>query len=150
MSDELSHALFGSSAHRNRTGDDNPMHGGQMLHGLLGHAFEQEIWIIGAAFLEHFVTIFDFDKARLGFAEPVVDAQELSPLTLSELPSSLDGMPADGPAVGRGVHAWSAFAVSAAIASFALLSLRSRGRVGERRIDFAALVETADEFDQVA
>jgi len=150
MSDEPSHALFGSSEHRNRTGDDNPMHKGQMLHGLLRHAFEQEVWIIGGAFLEHFVTIFDFDKARVGFAEPAVDAQVLSPSTLNELPSSLDRLPADSPAVGRGLPAWSAFAVSATIAGFALLSLRACGRVGERRIDFAALVETADEFDQVA
>jgi hypothetical protein len=30
-----------------------------------------EPWMIGGVFLEHFVTIFDFDNARMGFAEPV-------------------------------------------------------------------------------
>jgi hypothetical protein len=29
-----------------------------------------EPWMMGGVFLEHFVTIFDFDNARMGFAEP--------------------------------------------------------------------------------
>jgi hypothetical protein len=29
-----------------------------------------EPWMIGGVFLEHFVTVFDFDNARMGFAEP--------------------------------------------------------------------------------
>jgi len=29
-----------------------------------------ELWMIGGVFLEHFVTVFDFDNARLGIAEP--------------------------------------------------------------------------------
>jgi len=31
-----------------------------------------ELWMLGGMFLEHFVTIFDFDNARLGFAESAV------------------------------------------------------------------------------
>lgn len=31
----------------------------------------EDIWILGGVFLERYVSIFDFDKARIGFAEPV-------------------------------------------------------------------------------
>lgn len=37
----------------------------------------EEIWMLGGVFLEHFVTIFDFDNARLGFAEPLRNGRRL-------------------------------------------------------------------------
>merc|ERR1712079_924847 len=30
-----------------------------------------DVWVLGGVFLERYVTIFDFDNARIGFAEPV-------------------------------------------------------------------------------
>merc|ERR1711933_228363 len=59
----------------------------------------EEVWMIGGVFLEHFVTIFDFDNARLGFAEPAGGVHELT--TLNELPASQAGVLAADSATGR-------------------------------------------------
>jgi len=43
----------------------------------------EDIWVLGGLFLERFVTVFDFDGARIGFAEPTSfdrAAQEIAPL----------------------------------------------------------------------
>jgi hypothetical protein len=37
-----------------------------------------EPWMMGGVFLEHFVTIFDFDNARMGFAEPAQARRRLN------------------------------------------------------------------------
>lgn len=42
----------------------------------------EDLWMIGGVFLEHVVTIFDFDEGRLGFAEP---AGGIVPLETSRL-----------------------------------------------------------------
>jgi len=78
--------------------DDGGMHGGSALNGGMGlmdgffgppefqeqesrvdpgDASMEEVWVIGGVFLEHFVTIFDFDNARVGFAEtaPIVEPE---------------------------------------------------------------------------
>jgi len=48
----------------------------------------EDIWMIGGVFLEHFVTVFDFDNARVGFAVPAGGVQELMPSMLSVSPST--------------------------------------------------------------
>jgi len=53
-----------------------------------------DVWMIGGVFLERYITIFDFDKAQIGFAEPKGGPVSLRPSasTLSEvLPASVAG-----------------------------------------------------------
>lgn len=43
-----------------------------------------DVWVLGGVFMERFVTIFDFDEARLGFAEPTTEvAKGLARLNLA-------------------------------------------------------------------
>jgi hypothetical protein len=51
-----------------------------------------EYWMLGGFFLEHFVTVFDFDNARLGFADPagVIHRDEVVS-SLEIVPSSTIG-----------------------------------------------------------
>merc|ERR1712232_222527 len=51
-----------------------------------------EHWMIGGMFLEHFVTIFDFDNARIGFAEPEHTAYRFAN-NLTNLWAKQDGPP---------------------------------------------------------
>mmetsp|Transcript_42486 Transcript_42486/g.91249 ORF Transcript_42486/g.91249 Transcript_42486/m.91249 type:complete len:707 (+) Transcript_42486:81-2201(+) len=45
-----------------------------------------DLWVLGGVFLEHFVSIFDFDNQRLGFCEPADNAADaLRPSSLSEV-----------------------------------------------------------------
>jgi hypothetical protein len=38
-----------------------------------------DLWVLGGIFLERHVTIFDFDNARVGFAEPAADLKSFEP-----------------------------------------------------------------------
>merc|ERR1712129_303545 len=44
-----------------------------------------EYWMLGGVFLEHFVTIFDFDSVRLGFANPAAGLVGLSAATMGDI-----------------------------------------------------------------
>jgi len=44
-----------------------------------------EYWMLGGVFLEHFVTIFDFDSGRLGFANPAAGLVGLSAATMGDI-----------------------------------------------------------------
>jgi len=59
--------------------------------------------MIGGVFLEHFVTVFDFDNARIGFAEPAGGVHELT--TLNEvLPASAAEALSDPSVGGRSCY----------------------------------------------
>merc|ERR1712113_347409 len=49
------------------------------------HDPSADLWMIGGVFLERFVTIFDFDNGRLGFAEPAAGVVPLTPSRLNEV-----------------------------------------------------------------
>merc|ERR1740121_2538022 len=86
----------------------------------------EDVWVIGGAFLDHFVTMLDFDEARIGFAEPAEDVEELGATSLSELPPSrlVDATEAARPGLFG-----SACAAVVAFASLGLLvARRSRAR----------------------
>jgi len=64
-----------------------------------------ELWILGGVFLERFVAVFDFDEARLGFAEPAADVAVPATIQRSEATlvsrGDLQGwMPSPGVALG--------------------------------------------------
>jgi len=55
----------------------------------------EDLWVLGGIFLERFVTCFDFDGHRLGFAEPVTpvtSGNKIAPL-LNEVETSKSGGP---------------------------------------------------------
>jgi len=59
---------------------------------LLGQGPRDDLWILGGAFFERHVVCFDFEKARLGFAEPAVDIEpELQPVVLAQEVRAVDG-----------------------------------------------------------
>merc|ERR1712050_145779 len=47
------------------------------------HDPSEDLWMIGGVFLERFVTIFDFDNGRLGFAQPSAGVVPLTPSRLN-------------------------------------------------------------------
>jgi len=55
-----------------------------------------DIWVLGGIFLERFVTVFDFDNGRMGFAEPT---GELPPAVPPPRPRGLDAIGAADTAV---------------------------------------------------
>jgi len=63
------------------------------------HNPTDDLWILGGVFLEHFVTIFDFDSERLGFCEPSgsgappVQPAGLSAMQVGAGPVHLPSMP---------------------------------------------------------
>merc|ERR1719330_1630892 len=46
----------------------------------------EDLWMIGGVFLERYVTIFDFDEGRVGFAEPAGGPVSLRPSKLADAP----------------------------------------------------------------
>merc|ERR1712113_1129345 len=40
------------------------------LPTIVEHSPTHDLWVLGGVFLEHFVSIYDFDDKRLGFCEP--------------------------------------------------------------------------------
>jgi len=89
--------------------------GGQTPTAHAPVADPNELWMIGGVFLEHFVTIFDFDNAQLGFAEP----------TSRSSTDSLSGLWASkGTVVAESQSSWLVDALaSAAFGGFVLGSL---------------------------
>merc|ERR1719437_196992 len=51
----------------------------------------EDLWMIGGVFLERYVTIFDFDEGRVGFADPAGGPVSLHPSKLVDvsIPSGL-------------------------------------------------------------
>lgn len=92
---------------------------GTLLGGrrLFGQDPSEELWMIGGVFLEHFVTIFDFDKSRIGFAEPAGGVHGLQPSAWNEVPTS-GGVLAEAEA---GTHSVTLAACMLAIAGAAVL-----------------------------
>merc|ERR1712039_781481 len=48
----------------------------------------EDLWMIGGVFLERFVTVFDFEEGRIGFAEPSGGVISLSTSRLDEEPEA--------------------------------------------------------------
>lgn len=90
-----------------------------------------ELWILGGVFLEHFVSAFDFEHARLGFAEP---SGAPPPVAQSYAASAavpgLASAPPAGALAGRSaVVLLAAGAVACAAGASVLFRLSHRGRV---------------------
>lgn len=110
----------------------------------------EDVWMIGGVFLEHFVTIFDFDQARIGFADPVGGVHALSL-------SSLSALPAASPALGEGAAAGgrnTSLAIAALLLSAMLgivKTLRISSATGRNAPEGAELLEVSDsESEQAA
>merc|ERR1719384_2171128 len=148
-------------------GGSTPMSSGDPLDGLLDSLFgpselsgrrlqfgaepEEDIWMIGGVFLEHFVTIFDFDKAQIGFAEPAGGVHALTPSSLSALPATRAGILTTSTGSRHGALALAACVGSATIAGVALLGsvfqrLARGASSGEvQSMELGNLIETIDE-----
>merc|ERR1712190_659313 len=118
---------------------------GGLLSGLFGRRLqlfgpsqqEEDVWMMGGVFLEHFVTIFDFDNARLGFAQRAATAQAPSnpffhPFGLVEVRGASTSGAVDDLALGVDrspdvSHLWSvaaASAISSAVMGAAAVAFR--------------------------
>lgn len=53
------------------SGGGMPMMGQPMMLPMQGEDPVAGLWVLGGVFMEKFVTIFDFDRKRVGFAEPL-------------------------------------------------------------------------------
>jgi len=88
---------------------------------------KSDLWVLGGVFLERFVTVFDYDGARIGFAEPTasVAPMGLHEVLASPLPLRLQG----GADWRHWAHAASAAFVlgSVAVAAAALLRMGASG-----------------------
>merc|ERR1712110_1322429 len=91
---------------------------GGLLSGLFGRRLQNEaearrlqmfggasdeLWMVGGVFLEHFVTIYDFDNARLGFGQRAQTVQGQPFSNAIGLEEETGGLAADV-AVGGGFH----------------------------------------------
>merc|ERR1712151_403043 len=144
--------LLGSSPNRGGArGSARPRDGEQTLGGLLGGLLgsspdkvevtssrrlqfqdpTEDLWMIGGVFLEHFVTIFDFDEGRIGFAEPAGGVPPLVPSRLNAVQPPNDGAVREALAGANHSPAIPSICAMAAVASCAMLlglALRMRSR----------------------
>lgn len=95
--------------------------GGFPFGAVSQHSAMDDLWVLGGVFLQHFVSIYDFDKKRLGFCEPKAmapslgSAPEMSGLSAISAPTS----PAASAHQGFGQ-----VLCGILVASFALLGIR--------------------------
>jgi len=141
-----------SAAASGRTSGGSSM--GGLLDSLFGRRLQygadpmEDVWMIGGVFLEHFVTVFDFDNARIGIAEPLGGVHALT--TLNEVPVSRMGVPEDVAAVGRRSHLGLFCAISVAFVGVTFLGRAGRARsssVAARSDDGDVDVETAEDVE---
>mmetsp|Transcript_109808 Transcript_109808/g.354270 ORF Transcript_109808/g.354270 Transcript_109808/m.354270 type:complete len:749 (+) Transcript_109808:69-2315(+) len=104
-----------------------------------------DLWVLGGVFLEHFVSIFDFDEERLGFCEPsnkampssVLEPSGISALEVSAVPiqvaseAGLIGAAAAKVDAGASACAWLC-AVLFGVLSVTSLMLRQSGGLSSR------------------
>lgn len=118
--DGLLDSIFGSSttSRRLQYGEPNVMHDPA-----------EDLWMIGGVFLERFVTIFDFDNGRLGFAEPAAGVVPLSTSRLNAVNLQGDAIMKHIPAVQRNSFAsLSAYVAAAVMGSVMMLGVVARMR----------------------
>mmetsp|Transcript_19661 Transcript_19661/g.34849 ORF Transcript_19661/g.34849 Transcript_19661/m.34849 type:complete len:648 (-) Transcript_19661:360-2303(-) len=118
---------------------------------------DSDLWILGGVFLERFVTIFDFDQGRIGFAEPSDAAGQAlnSAVGLTKVRGETEmrdiGGMADVDQTGQSLER-SPTAVAVAVAAlfgivsiaYATIRVTMAPRPGLREADFAVPVARAD------
>eukprot|EP00931_Biecheleriopsis_adriatica_P105544 TRINITY_DN8010_c0_g1_i1.p1 TRINITY_DN8010_c0_g1~~TRINITY_DN8010_c0_g1_i1.p1 ORF type:complete len:680 (+),score=129.12 TRINITY_DN8010_c0_g1_i1:50-2041(+) len=98
---------------------------------------DTEMWILGGMFLERFVTIFDFDKGQIGFAEPAMTSTQAlkGAVGLANLRGESSQAPQQSatwqPTAAAGLTGIMAVVAAVAVTYASVRSLSMRGEVRE-------------------